>query len=72
MWNKLSKQERDALNRSAKKYGMLVDAPKPSRRGQSKYHKFVKKNIKQFKGFKPRLQLKLVAQLWQKQKANLK
>ena len=68
MWKQLSTQEKAAIGRSAKKYGVFVEAPRPTRRGTSKYHAFVKKNIGQFKGVKAQTQLKLVADLWRAQK----
>ncbi len=71
MWAQVTKKQREALARSAKRYGLLVERPdpKPTMRGKSPYHAFVKANIGKFKGMGGKSQMKLVAKLWREAKA---
>jgi hypothetical protein len=63
MWAELAQDNKDALSRCAKREGLLVHDQR-SRRGRSKYHRFIKENMHKFKGQPAGVRLRAVAELW--------
>jgi hypothetical protein len=68
MWNCLSRDEKEKLRRSARKYGIISLPHGPDRRGTGEYQQFVKSNISLFKDLNPRNRLRQVAILWRASK----